>query len=768
MQARPSFLQISKQPAALRQAAGGAGQQAYQPLLGLWLIDLALAGRWVESPPSGSLRSTFCDDDFLRVTGLKGVRKLLSGDEDDDEELRQLDRWLAALDVDEDDEDVPLLPKACHAAKRGKPAEKVQQALSQLLLHRRKALLKKPMDYRLPLFQNIERAGRLLSLNDAERAVLAFAACVSCFQDFHDALMAQQIRVSTGQLAEWVSTLSGQPLAEVRKALQRQSVLMTAGIVKLERNEADLEDKLQLTRGLRDVILEPLHSDEDLGARLLRQPTPATLSLEAFPHLAQDIALLRDYLRHVLRAGVRGSNVLLYGPPGCGKTELAKALAADLGVTLYEIAHADEDGDPIDGEQRLQNFNFCQHALRGKPQVALLFDEMEDVLSGDSGPTNLFGFSPWKGQRQGGKAWINRTLEDNPIPTLWITNDADIDPAYLRRFDYALPLKVPPRAVRAGIVARYLGPCGGTPHALAALADLDDLLPAQLERAARVARFAGQDHQDPPGLTWQRVEQTLLRSRAVLGQPRVSLKPKIQTAYDLEFLQTDADIPGLIAALQNQNAPQARLCLYGPPGTGKSLLARHVADALGMPLRQKRASDLLDKYVGETEQRIAAMFEAAQDEGAVLLLDEADSFLSDRLGAGQAWEVTQTNEFLTQLEAFDGVFFATTNLIDQLDPAVLRRFSHKVRFDVLTAAQRWRLFQQETARLGIAPKEGSAEQSALQAAVQRLDGLTPGDMAAALQRVKLSSQVPTATALCEALAAEVRVKRHGKGPMGFV
>lgn len=170
MPASPSFLKLSKHPQALHPALGGAGLQAYQPLLGLWLIDLALVGRWVESPPSGSLRSTFCDDDFLRVTGLKGVRKLLSGDEDDDEELRQLDRWLAALDLEDDDEDVPLLPKACHAAKRGKPAEKVQQALSQLLLHRRKALLKKPMDYRLPLFQNIERAGRLLSLNDAERA----------------------------------------------------------------------------------------------------------------------------------------------------------------------------------------------------------------------------------------------------------------------------------------------------------------------------------------------------------------------------------------------------------------------------------------------------------------------------------------------------------------------------------------------------------------------------------------------------------------------
>ena len=150
MPAHPSFLKLSKHPEALHQALGGAGQQAYQPLLGLWLIDLALVGRWVESPPSGSLRSTFCDDDFLRVTGLKGVRKLLSGVEDDDEELRQLDRWLATLDLEDDDEDVPLVPKACHASKRGKPAAKVQQALSQLLLHRRKAVpqyLRKPSHF---------------------------------------------------------------------------------------------------------------------------------------------------------------------------------------------------------------------------------------------------------------------------------------------------------------------------------------------------------------------------------------------------------------------------------------------------------------------------------------------------------------------------------------------------------------------------------------------------------------------------------------------
>lgn len=372
----------------------------------------------------------------------------------------------------------------------------------------------------------------------------------------------------------------------------------------------------------------------------------------------------------------------------------------------------------------------------------------------------FFGLLSGMGQSpRSGKAWINRALEESPVPTIWITNDTDIDVAYLRRFTYSLRLGVPPRQVRTTITEKYLADYSSHTDQLRALAELDDLLPSQLEMAAQVAKYSSRDC---PDQAWHRIEQSLMRSRELLGQPRVSLTPIFQTSYSLDFIQSNADIPSILRGLQR--SPHATFCLYGPPGTGKSLLARHVADELGVPLLQKRASSLLDKYVGETEQRIAAMFEQARDEGAVLVLDEADSFLCDRMGAQRHWEVTQTNEFLTRLESFDGIFFATTNLIDKLDNALLRRFSHKIKFDYLTVEQRWRLFEQEALRLGIAPNEITA----LESAMRRLDLLTPGDFATVIKNLKLSAANPSATDFLLALEVEVSMKRHGKGAIGFV
>ena len=159
------------------------------------------------------------------------------------------------------------------------------------------------------------------------------------------------------------------------------------------------------------------------------------------------------------------------------------------------------------------------------------------------------------------------------------------------------------------------------------------------------------------------------------------------TTYDINLVNTDMDMKDLTDKIQKSGKLNFSLCLYGEPGTGKSLYARYLADILGIEVILKRASDLISPYVGQTEQNIAEAFLEAKTKKAMLIFDEADTFLQDRNIAVRSWEVAQVNEMLTQMESAEFPFVCTTNLLDTLDEASLRRFTFKIKFDFLTAKQ---------------------------------------------------------------------------------
>jgi KaiC/GvpD/RAD55 family RecA-like ATPase len=236
-------------------------------------------------------------------------------------------------------------------------------------------------------------------------------------------------------------------------------------------------------------------------------------------------------------------------------------------------------------------------------------------------------------------------------------------------------------------------------------------------------------------------------------------KPPEVLHYELDAVQASSDLAALVEGLRRE--PRGRLCLYGPPGTGKSAFAQHLARELGLPALHKRASDIVSAFVGETEQNMAMTFKQARDDGAVLILDEADSFLSDRQGARQRWEVSAVNEMLTQMEAFDGIFVATTNLIDRLDEASLRRFDAKICFDYLRTNQVAALLRQACDKLQI-------DGDGCQEAATGLHKLTPGDFATVMRQARFGP-VADLHDLCRRLAAEVAHKRtSGSGrPIGF-
>lgn len=225
------------------------------------------------------------------------------------------------------------------------------------------------------------------------------------------------------------------------------------------------------------------------------------------------------------------------------------------------------------------------------------------------------------------------------------------------------------------------------------------------------------------------------------------------TNYRLDILNADCDLAEVREGLIRHR--QGRLCLYGPPGTGKTAFGRYLAETLDMPLMVRRASDILSPWVGMTEQSMAGMFRQAVEEGALLLLDEADSFLQDRQGAQRVWEITEVNEMLTQLESFEGVFIASTNLMDSLDSVALCRFDLKIRLDYLRPEQAWTMFVETAARLGV---EAGEE---LRSNVGGLAVLTPGDFANVVRQSRLRA-ITDAADLYQRLRAEFAAKPESR------
>jgi len=176
---------------------------------------------------------------------------------------------------------------------------------------------------------------------------------------------------------------------------------------------------------------------------------------------------------------------------------------------------------------------------------------------------------------------------------------------------------------------------------------------------------------------------------------------------------------------------------------------------MGLPVLHKRASDLLDPFVGGTEQNIAAAFAEARDTHAFLVFDEADSLLLERASAVRGWEISQVNEMLTWMEQHALPFACTTNLATRLDRASLRRFLVKLRFDWMTKAQ---------ARLAFQRFFGTAAPAGLDG----LRTLTPADFSLVRRRAAVTGRMSDPATLLRLLAAECEGRIGRRLPMGFM
>ena len=634
--------------------------------------------------------------------------------------------------------------------------------------------------------KNIDSLANLLQLNRAERALLLYGTLARYQRDLRSLLVEFKVNNAPEAYAA-LADVAGVKAHELADALRAGSRLERIGMIEnliSEHNITDLADLMKVSEKLPPVLMREYRDNNELMAVFTRPSIRSELALNDFAFVKEDADVLVSLLKNAVAGKEQGVNVLLYGPPGTGKTELAKVVAQAAGLDLFEVEHADRDGNSLSGRDRYRSLQIAQVFLKGSQHSALLFDEVEDVFPPiSSEAAQLLARSdqmpaPANGSVNG-KAWVNQILESNTVPTLWVTNRIEqIDPAFRRRFAYHLELRSPPPGAREDLVRKTLEGVPVSDAFVAKLTARKGLTPAQIRTAVRFARLAGAPAQKVDasamsallsngntGLMESLIERQLKNADIALGNKLDTAGRKSVTTYDLAMLNVESrfEIPRIVEALKTRG--HGALCFYGAPGTGKTALAEHIAKALSKPLIIKQASDLMSKYVGETEQNMAAMFKEAEIEKAVLLLDEADSFLQDRRGAQRTYEVTEVNEMLQGMERYNGIFICTTNLLDSIDQAALRRFTFKIKFMPLTLVQRELMFVTEALT-----SDATLMTDELRARLAKLTQICPGDFAAVKRQTDILDTTFSSDEFMSQLEAEHRIKpevREARS-MGFV
>ena len=587
----------------------------------------------------------------------------------------------------------------------------------------------------------VEAIARTLELDPLESRTLGIALYYKVdkrVERLFDAM--SECRGGTGRFyrdAALVALLLRAPSAEIETRLTVGAKLLASGLLQLERDGG-----LNVLGCLKSLIRQGVLPAADFYDQLLGAPAAAPLPWESFAHLGQAAEIAAAVLRAALDGRESGINLLLYGPPGTGKTSFAATLAARVGARLRPVAEADEAGEEPCRHERLAGLRLAQRLVT-RGDTLLLFDEAEDLFIS----RNTSDEEPSTNSR----VFMHRLLERMAVPVIWTANDISVlGPAVLRRMTMCLELKVPNLVTRTRLW-RQMGEAEGVLlHDADAvrLARLVPAAPAVAFTALRATRLA-----DGQAATARLIVEGV--ARAVHGGALPAPEREHDTFYDPALVNADCDLAALLDRLARPGLDRSvSLLLSGPPGSGKSAWVRHMAARMGLQVLQKRASDILDDYVGGTEHNIADAFAEARDTNAFLVFDEADSLLLDRADALRSWEITQVNEMLTWMEEHALPFACTTNLLDRLDRASLRRFLVKVRFDWLTQAQ---------ARLAFRRFFGLT-------APAQLDGLhvlTPADFSLVRRRAALTGVVEAA-ALVRLLAAECEGRIGGRRPVGFV
>ncbi len=381
-------------------------------------------------------------------------------------------------------------------------------------------------------------------------------------------------------------------------------------------------------------------------------------ALRDLDELAVDRAALAELLRRLARPTVAPARLVLCGVPGAGRRTLAAALAARLGRQLGVIRlRADLEPAALAARLRdvaLRGWLPCLVGADDHPRLGELLDHYPDPVILCAGPAArpALGGDPIRfelarlGVDDRAAAW-RRVLAEHGLP------DDAADQIAVRQ-------QVPPGAAWRAALAVAESRDG-------AVADLPAAIDVALRRQ-RDARLDGIAERLDPRADW---------SRLVL--PPETLESLRELCSRVRHRATVMERWGMAGVVESARGVTAML--QGAPGTGKTLIASVLARELGHELYRVDVSRITSKWVGETEQNLATLFDAAAGGDVILLFDEADSLFARRTEVRSATDRhanSAVNFLLQKLDSFEGIAILTTNFGASIDRALLRRLSFRL------------------------------------------------------------------------------------------
>jgi transitional endoplasmic reticulum ATPase len=586
-------------------------------------------------------------------------------------------------------------------------------------------------DKNATLIKRLREIGKLFNLNSTEQELLLLVHLInidSAVATLHDGLNEWlDVRMYKGITArnKWpIVAMTGCKKADIDDALGGSSALLRSYLI---------DDALEIPTEIAGYLEGSC--EIPISTRYFSLYTGEAVPLDSLIIDKRHVSMVKALIKSI--TANKRINILIYGEPGTGKTEFARSLIRSMGLSVYEICNFDSESNK---ENTINFFRYraiqaCQRIVNISKSVVVV-DEADTTLNSVPGIMSFNSNLAEKGQ-------INRILDESTARIIWIVNKYDaIDDSTKRRFDYSIKfekLTFKQRRIiwQHCLVKHGIAGCvqGKEIDALAADYEVSaGGIDVAVRNGARIYRKTKSKR------SIVRNMRALIEAHlTVLDQDYKDTKNVKGPAYSIEGLNIKGDVNDTIALIEAfseswenlENCPvrNMNMLLYGPPGSGKTEFVKFITRKINRRLIVRRASDLLNCYVGETEKLIKHAFNEAEHDKAVLFIDETDGMLWNREGASHSWEVTQVNELLTQMETFRGMVVCATNFRQVVDSAAIRRFPIKLEFDFLRP-EGVLLFYKLYFKDFVKPPL-SAQDSKL---LRSLSGLTPGDFRTVYQK----------------------------------